>query len=104
MRVDILKEINEKRRYGSALTWLIVIIILFLVVVGVQWFRKGAVKDPDLSYNLPPWTEWKLRQTKLKPPQEISKEQPDITKGLVFDTSVKLDEEARGRNYDNDCA
>jgi len=49
---------------------------------------KTSAKDPDLYDGLKPWKEWRLRQASKKPEQKPSAEQPDITKGVQFDTNV----------------
>jgi len=79
------------RRYRgiSPIVALVVIAVLVCVVVGVRWYMKSTVPDPDLCDDLKPWKEWRIRQASQKPRQEPSDEQPDITKLLRFDTNLR---------------
>jgi hypothetical protein len=67
---------------------LVAIAVLVCVVVGVKWYMKATVPDPDLRYDLKPWKEWRIRESSEKPDQELSSEHPDVNEGLVFDTNL----------------
>lgn len=79
------------RRYRgvSPVVALVVIAVLVCVVVGVKWYMKATVPDPDLCYDLKPWREWRLREVNPKPSQELSSEHPDISESLRYDTNLR---------------
>jgi hypothetical protein len=66
----------------------VIITVLVCVVVGVQWYLKATVPDPDLRDDLKPWKEWRIREASLETEQELSAEHPDVNEGLAFDTNL----------------
>ncbi len=96
MQATYLKRSSRANRPASALVGFIVVIALVIVIAFVKWHIKSSVKDPDLCDGLTPWKEWKLRQANPKTDRKPSEDQSDITKILLFDTNVSLDDEPRG--------
>ncbi len=93
-----LRHKSGKRRSGSALVGLIIVILLVVIVAGVQWYLKITAKDPDTYDGLTPWKEWRLRESSQKPQEKPSEEQVKLTEALDYDSnvSVKNGSEPRG--------
>lgn len=96
MGLTNIPNLPTRNRCGSAIIWLIALGALFVIVFCVRWYLKEAPKDPDLCDDLMPWKEWRLRQTAEKAPEEPSKQQPVLSKRLLFDTNANLQNEPRG--------
>ena len=90
MRTAYLQRPPRMNRVGSALLGLLIVIAIALLVYGVQWCLKKTDKDPDTCNNLTAWKEWRLRESIQKPQQQLSDEQPSITKVIQFDGNAKL--------------
>ncbi|MHC4075520.1 MAG: hypothetical protein ACYSRZ_03800 [Planctomycetota bacterium] len=84
-------KISKANRCASAGSGLLIILLLVAIVFSVQWWRKKNVKDPDI-FDLPPWKEWRFRESSQKPTQQPNKEQPQIKKGIFFDCYAYLSE------------
>ncbi|MBW8040800.1 MAG: hypothetical protein FVQ85_12460 [Planctomycetes bacterium] len=88
MRGIDLRPVPRRYRGISPILALLLIAALFCAVVGVKWYMKANVKDPDLCDDLMAWKEWRLREASEKPIQKPSAEHPVITEGFKFDTNL----------------
>jgi|GEM_PF-1483692 len=87
---------SKSNRRASAGIALLIVLLLVVIVLAVQWWIKSNVKDPDIVA-LPPWKEWRLRESSLKPPSQLNEQQPHITQACFFDMHARLPEDNSSR-------
>jgi len=80
---------SKTHRFASAGIGLIIILLLVAVVFAVKWWLKSNVKDPDIA-DLPPWKEWRLRESDQNPLTKPMQQHPRIKEPLFYDLPTQL--------------
>jgi hypothetical protein len=89
MQFAPLRYLRQRNGSGSMLVGLLIVVGLALIIFGVQLYLKKTAKDPDVSLDLMPWKEWRLREASEKTQPPPSKNQADITEGIEFRASAE---------------
>jgi hypothetical protein len=94
-----LQRLSQRGRAGSALAWLLILLVIGFVAYGAYLFFQGpaVAVDPDVTEGLPVWKEWRARQARQEAGEKPSAEQPAIAEVLEYETGVELGTEPRGK-------